>query len=88
MARLSVADILHRGVVTGLVGVCVWGIGIGFMVHRDTIRRGHEILAERQAAGLPVDVVPQKEVQERNEQIWAGQALHSVFRKSGPVRAE
>ncbi len=39
-ARLSVADILHRGVVLSLVGVCVWGIGTGILVHRDTLRMG------------------------------------------------
>lgn len=39
-ARLSVADVLHRGVVLSLVGVCVWGIGTGVLVHRDTLRMG------------------------------------------------
>ena len=39
-ARLSAADILHRGVVLSLIGVCVWGIGTGVLVHRDTMRMG------------------------------------------------
>jgi hypothetical protein len=39
-ARLSLADVLHRGVVLSLVGVCVWGIGTGVFVHRDTLRLG------------------------------------------------
>jgi hypothetical protein len=39
-ARLSAADILHRGVVLSLLGVCVWGIGTGIFVHRDTLRMG------------------------------------------------
>ena len=38
--RLSGADILHRGVVLSLIGVCVWGIGTGILVHRDTLRMG------------------------------------------------
>ena len=38
--RLSAADILHRGVVLSLVGVCVWGIGTGFLVHRNTVQMG------------------------------------------------
>ena len=38
--RLSAADILHRGVVLSLIGVCVWGIGTGILVHRDTLRMG------------------------------------------------
>ncbi|KAI0061090.1 hypothetical protein BV25DRAFT_1806184, partial [Artomyces pyxidatus] len=37
---LPISDILHRGVVTSLVGICVWGIATGYMVHRDTMRRG------------------------------------------------
>ena len=40
LSRLSVADILHRGVVLSLIGVCVWGIGTGILVHRDTLRMG------------------------------------------------
>jgi Cytochrome oxidase c assembly len=39
-SRLSVADVLHRGVVLSLVGVCIWGIGTGILVHRDTLRMG------------------------------------------------
>ena len=39
-ARLSVADILYRGVVPSLVGVCVWGIGTGVLVHRYTLTLG------------------------------------------------
>lgn len=77
--RLSVADILHRGVVLSLVGVCVWGIGTGILVHRDTLRMGREIIAQREAAGLPIDVVPEKKVQEANEQRWA-EAAQAVFR--------
>jgi len=107
--RLSAADILHRGVVLSLVGVCVWGIGTGFVVHRNTVRMGRgmriprsfllfflwwiltttctsfffslvvpfrgkvfwfiddaswltwsQIIAQREAEGLPTDVVPEK----------------------------
>ena len=39
-ARLSVGDILYRGVVPSLVGVCVWGIGTGVLVHRYTFAVG------------------------------------------------
>jgi len=78
-ARLSIADILHRGVVLSLVGVCIWGVGTGFLVHRDTVRMGKEIIAQREAAGLPTDVSPEKKVQEANEQRWA-EAAQAVFR--------
>lgn len=38
--KLSVLDILHRTVVYSLVGISVYGIGMGVVVHRDTLRRG------------------------------------------------
>ncbi|KAF9012668.1 hypothetical protein BDQ17DRAFT_718773 [Cyathus striatus] len=40
MARLSLIDYLHRGVVYSLVGLTVWGVGMSVAVHRDTMRRG------------------------------------------------
>jgi len=40
---------------------------------------GREIIAQREAAGLPTDVVPEKKVQEANEQRWA-EAAQAVFR--------
>ncbi|KAI0308140.1 hypothetical protein B0F90DRAFT_1621305 [Multifurca ochricompacta] len=86
-ARLSIADIFHRGVVISLIGVCVWGIGTGVLVHRDTLRmgRGSQIIAQREASGLPTDVVPEKvnKVQEVNEQRWA-EAAQAVLRGRGP----
>ena len=34
------ADILHRTLVVGLLGVTVAGVGVGWAVHKDTLRRG------------------------------------------------
>ena len=34
------ADILHRTLVFGLLGVTVVGVGAGWAVHKDTLRRG------------------------------------------------
>jgi hypothetical protein len=41
-----------------------------------------EIIAQREAAGLPTDVVPEKKVQEANEQRWA-EAAQAVLRGRG-----
>ena len=41
--KLSVLDILHRTVVYSLVGISVYGIGMGVVVHRDTLRRGRGV---------------------------------------------
>ena len=34
------ADILHRTLVLGLLGATVAGVGTGWMVHKDTLKRG------------------------------------------------
>ena len=34
------ADILHRTLVVGLLGMTVAGVGVGWGVHKDTLRRG------------------------------------------------
>ncbi|ETW77618.1 hypothetical protein HETIRDRAFT_125346 [Heterobasidion irregulare TC 32-1] len=78
------ADILHRGAVLTLVGISVWGIGTGVMVHRDTLRRGREMLAQREADGLPnEDPVKQEHQEEINEQTWA-EAAQVVLKGRGP----
>jgi hypothetical protein len=53
--RLSAADILHRGVVLSLIGVCVWGIGTGILVHRDTLRMGRGTYIPHRFRFSPVD---------------------------------
>ncbi|KAI0667121.1 hypothetical protein C8Q78DRAFT_1082622 [Trametes maxima] len=41
--RLSISDILHRGLVWSLVGVSVWGIVMIGVVHQNTMRAGREV---------------------------------------------
>jgi hypothetical protein len=38
-------DILHRVFVYSAVGVSVWGISTGYMVHRDTLKRGEGVFS-------------------------------------------
>ncbi|KAF8911620.1 hypothetical protein CPB84DRAFT_1821033 [Gymnopilus junonius] len=56
MPRLSLTDILHRGVVYSLAGLTVYGVVMSVVVHRDTLRRGRvgEYRTEREAMGLPI----------------------------------
>ncbi|KZT72429.1 hypothetical protein DAEQUDRAFT_664266 [Daedalea quercina L-15889] len=42
--RLSVTDILHRGLLYTLVGISLWGVVMIGVVHRDTLRRGRGML--------------------------------------------
>lgn len=75
--KLSVLDILHRTVVYSLVGISVYGIGMGVVVHRDTLRRGREVLEERVALGLPTTVM-NDEVVEQKEKALAELAQAAV----------
>ncbi|KAL6305070.1 hypothetical protein BKA93DRAFT_749226 [Sparassis latifolia] len=38
--RMSIGDILHRGVVYSLVGISIWGVAMMGFVHRDTLQKG------------------------------------------------
>ena len=38
--RMAMTDLLHRGVVTSLFGLTVYGIFVGVTIHRDTLKRG------------------------------------------------
>ncbi|EIM80095.1 uncharacterized protein STEHIDRAFT_105712 [Stereum hirsutum FP-91666 SS1] len=72
---VSIADILHRTVVIGCVGVSIWGIGTGFAVHTHTMKRGQEIMDERKALGLTDEPVDKKTKQEeQSEARWAEEA--------------
>ncbi|KAI6168719.1 hypothetical protein EDD17DRAFT_1529753 [Pisolithus thermaeus] len=38
--RLTLPDILHRTVVSGLAALTVYGMFLGYMVHRETLAKG------------------------------------------------
>lgn len=40
MARLSITDMLHRGVVFSLAGLSVYAVVMSVLIHRDTMQRG------------------------------------------------
>ncbi|KAI0740694.1 hypothetical protein C8Q76DRAFT_708674 [Earliella scabrosa] len=47
--RLSISDILHRGLVWSLLGVSVWGVVMIGVVHRNTMAAGRGALAKQEA---------------------------------------
>lgn len=49
MPRMPMTDILHRSMVTGLFGLTVAGVLMGVVIHRDTLARGREMLAQKEA---------------------------------------
>jgi hypothetical protein len=77
--RLSIGDYLHRGIVYSLAGLSLYAVVMSVLVHRDTIKRGQEIMAERKALGLSMDK-PNKENTKEVEQSLAEQA-QAIFRK-------
>jgi hypothetical protein len=54
--RMPIADILHRGVVTSLFGLTVFGVFMGVAIHRETLKKGRGKLNYIQI--LPVNVQP------------------------------
>jgi hypothetical protein len=38
--RLPITDVLHRGLVTSLFGLTLYGVFMGVAIHRDTLQRG------------------------------------------------
>ncbi|KAF8181823.1 hypothetical protein BJ912DRAFT_979232 [Pholiota molesta] len=80
MARLSIGDILHRGVVYSLAALSVYGVVMSVLIHRDTMKRGRGIMVEREAQGLPT--TPEKKTiqPEEVEKTLAEQA-QAIFRK-------
>ncbi|KAF9784106.1 hypothetical protein BJ322DRAFT_1068647, partial [Thelephora terrestris] len=47
-------DILHRTLVLGLLGATVAGVGVGWGVHEDTLRRGQEVCSWVPGRRFPV----------------------------------
>lgn len=47
--RMPIADILHRGLVTSLFGLSLYGVFLGVAIHRNTLHKGRELLAQKQA---------------------------------------
>jgi hypothetical protein len=38
--RLPIADIIHRGVVTSLFGLTLFGLAAGVSIHRERLQKG------------------------------------------------
>ncbi|EKM53637.1 uncharacterized protein PHACADRAFT_260096 [Phanerochaete carnosa HHB-10118-sp] len=49
LRQVPIGDILHRGLLYTLVGITGWGVYMIGAVHMDTMRRGREALALKEA---------------------------------------
>ncbi|KAI9061435.1 hypothetical protein FKP32DRAFT_1575917 [Trametes sanguinea] len=79
--RLTIGDILHRGLVWSLLGVSVWGLVMIGVVHRETLRAGREAMARQEALG-PAPVVKEDEKTEISLAEAAQAALKNRTNKS------
>jgi len=77
--RMPITDILHRGVLYSLVGLSVWGIVMMGAVHRDTLQRGKEALAQQERA---VAAQQTKVSEEESNEIALAEAAQRAFRGS------
>ncbi|KAI0727088.1 hypothetical protein C8Q72DRAFT_886951 [Fomitopsis betulina] len=76
--RMSITDILHRGLLFTLVGITVWGVVMIGVVHRDTLKRGREVSA---LALQEADVRPDKETEDN--EIALAQAAQAALGRTG-----
>ncbi|KJA28743.1 hypothetical protein HYPSUDRAFT_154778 [Hypholoma sublateritium FD-334 SS-4] len=81
MARLPLSDIVHRGVVYSLAALTVYGVVMSVLIHQDTMKRGREIIVEREAQGLPTTPVPKKQVNPEDVEKSLAEQAQAIFRK-------
>ncbi|KAI0692420.1 hypothetical protein C8T65DRAFT_745156 [Cerioporus squamosus] len=84
--RLSIGDILHRGLVWSLFGVSVWGIVMIGVVHRNTLAAGRgadcaEALAKQEALAKAGPTVTEEE---KNEIALADAAQAALKSRPNP----
>ncbi|KAI6046434.1 hypothetical protein EDC04DRAFT_2630899 [Pisolithus marmoratus] len=78
--RLTLPDILHRTAVSGLAALTVYGLFLGYMVHRETLAKGRELMAKREAEAKIQDSVAAQVADEAREQALAEAAAQSALK--------
>lgn len=80
--RLTLPDILHRTVVTGLAALAVYGVFLGYMVHNETLAKGQELMAKREAEAKERGSAATQVVDEAREQALAEAAQSALKSRS------
>lgn len=78
--RLTLPDILHRTVVSGLAALTAYGLFLGYMVHKETLAKGRALLAKREAEAKEQGPVATQVVDEVRERALAEAAARSVLK--------
>ncbi|KDQ56401.1 hypothetical protein JAAARDRAFT_36570 [Jaapia argillacea MUCL 33604] len=79
--RAPIWDLAHRGVVLGCVGLSAYGMIAAYSVHQDTLRRGRELIEQREAEAAVVQT--QNSIEEKNE-VALAEAAQSALRGFQP----
>lgn len=74
--RTRIFDVLQRTTVLALVGIGVYGLGMAYFVHQDTLARGRAIMVQREEARLK-DLA-----QAKHEEDLANQAQANILARS------
>ncbi|KAG2137305.1 hypothetical protein BD769DRAFT_1437489 [Suillus cothurnatus] len=69
---MMIADVLHRTFVSGLAALSVYGLFMGYAVHRETLAKGKEAEAKRRE---------QTTAEEEAKELALAEAAQAVFRK-------
>ncbi|KAI0629714.1 hypothetical protein C8Q77DRAFT_1065670 [Trametes polyzona] len=84
--RLSIGDILHRGLVWSLLGVSVWGIVMIGVVHRNTLQAGRASCYRQRGTCIyptfmsSTDVLTTDRVQDEQNEISLAEAAQAALK--------
>jgi hypothetical protein len=75
---MMIADVLHRTFVSGLAALSVYGLFMGYAVHRETLAKGKEYMALKEAEAKRRE---QTIAEEEAKELALAEAAQAVFRK-------
>ncbi|KIJ15545.1 hypothetical protein PAXINDRAFT_114719 [Paxillus involutus ATCC 200175] len=78
--QLTLVDVLHRTLVSGLAGLTVYGVYLGYSVHQHTMQKGREFMALRETEAKARDEA--QAVEEAREQSLAAAAQGALHKRS------
>jgi len=73
-----IADILHRTFVSGLAALSAYGLFLGYAVHRETLAKGREYMAVKEAEAKQRE---QANADEEAKEFALAEAAQAAFRK-------
>ncbi|KAG1772154.1 hypothetical protein EDD22DRAFT_480771 [Suillus occidentalis] len=75
---MMITDVLHRTFVSGLAALSVYGLFMGYAVHRETLAKGKGEMALKEAEAKQRE---QTTAEEEAKELALAEAAQAVFRK-------